>query len=107
MLTTYIVITVLAAAANAYAARNDFLAYDWIVDNMRRLGIPRAWLMPLGLLKAAGAVGLLVGIWIPVLGVAASVGLILFFVGALVVVAHARWYAHWYPAPFLLLAIAA
>jgi DoxX-like family len=45
--------------------------------------VPHSWVFALGLLKAAGALGLLVGIGFPQIGVAASVGLILFFVGAL------------------------
>jgi hypothetical protein len=63
-------------------------------------------LFPLGALKAAGALGLLVGIAIPLIGVAASAGLVLFFVGAIFSAMRARWYAHIpYPATFLLLAV--
>jgi hypothetical protein len=58
-------------------------------------------------LKAAGALGLLVGLGVPLLGVVAAGGLVLFFVGA--ILTHLR--AHWYsftltlPAAFLLLAV--
>ncbi len=84
MFTVYVVVTILAAAANIYAATNDFTRAEWIVVNMTKLGVPHSWLFPLGALKAAGALGLLVGIGVPLLGVAASVGLVLFFVGAIV-----------------------
>jgi hypothetical protein len=103
MFTAYIIVTVLAVAANTYAATADFSRADWIVDNMTKMNVPQSWMIPLGALKAAGALGLLVGIGVPAIGIAASIGLVLFFVGANV--GHMR--AHWYsvfPVVFLLLA---
>jgi len=41
---------------------------------MARLGLPERWLPLLGILKAAGAPGLLVGIGVPVIGTAAAAG---------------------------------
>ena len=71
---------------------------------MARLGVPDAALVPLGLLKAAGGVGLLISPLAP----AAAIGLVLFFSGAIVTTLHARWYAHLpYPAFYLALAAAA
>jgi DoxX-like family len=84
-------------------ATNDFTRAEWVV-NMTRLGVPDSWLFSLGALKAAGALGLLVGIGVPLIGVAASVGLVLFFVGAIVTAMRAHWYTHFYPWPFLPLA---
>lgn len=107
MSTAYIIVTVLVAAANTYAAAVDFVQPDWVIANMTRLGVPRPWLSPLGAAKAAGAAGLLVGIAVPPIGIAAAVGLVLFFTGAVVTVVRAQWFAHFYPAVFLLLAAAA
>ena len=42
----------------------------------------------LGTLKRAGALGLLVGLGLPVIGIAAATGLVLYFIGA--VIAHLR-----------------
>jgi len=106
MFAAYLTVTLLAVAVNGWAASNDFTRPAWVVDNMDRLGIPRSQLAPLGWLKAAGALGLLVGIAVPFIGVAAATGLALFFVGAIVTVVRARWYAHWYPVAFLVLAVA-
>jgi hypothetical protein len=101
----YIIVTVLAAAANLYAASNDFRRLDWVFSNMNRLGIASDWLPVLGLLKAAGAIGLLGGIWLPAVGVAAGIGLVLFFAGAITITIRARWYGHLpYPVIWLLLA---
>ena len=105
MFTAYVVVTILAAAASTYAATVDFMRAGWILDNMTRYGVPHSRLFPLGALKAAGALGLLLGIGVPLIGVAASVGLVLFFLGAIVTITRAHWYSHLrYPAPFLLLA---
>jgi hypothetical protein len=107
MLTPYVVVTVLAAGANIYAAANDFLRPEWLVANMTRLRVPQSWIFALGALKAAGALGLLVGIGLPLIGIAAAAGLVLFFVSAIVTAVRAHWYSHIsYPATFLGLAAA-
>ena len=107
MFTAYIIVTVLTAAANTYAANVDFRRPQWVIDNMTRWGGSYSWLFPHGALKAAGALGLLVGVGVPVIGIAAGVGLVLFFVGAIAVVMRARWYSHLpWPSTYLLLAIA-
>lgn len=103
MSTAYIAVTTAAAAIYAYAAYVDFTRAAWVVDNMTKYGVPESWLFPLGALKAAGALGLVVGIAVPPIGVAAATGLIVYFVGAIVTVARARWYTHLaYPVLFLL-----
>jgi hypothetical protein len=107
MLTAYVVVTVLTAAANTYAATADFMRAESVLANMTNLGLRHSWLFPLGALKAAGAFGLLVGIGVPLIGVAAAVGLVAFFVSAIIVHMRARapWYSYSYPAVFLLLAL--
>jgi len=108
MFTAYVIVTVLTAAANTYAAIVDFRRPQWVLDNMTKWGGSYSWLFELGALKAAGTLGLLVGIGVPLIGVAAAVGLALFFVGAITVVVRARWYSHLpWPATYLLLAIGA
>ena|SRR5437870_1514602 len=107
MFTVYIVVTILAAAANTYAAIVDFRRPQWVVDNITKWGGSQSWLFTLGVLKAAGALGLLVGICASAIGVAAAVGLVLFFVGAIAVVIRARWYSHLpWPSTYFLLAVA-
>lgn len=106
MLTAYIVVTIVAAAIYAYAAYVDFIGAGWILENMTRYGVPHSWLFLLGVLKAAGALGLLVGLVIPMIGTAAAIGLVVYFLGAIVTVARARWYSH-LPFPLLFLLPAA
>jgi hypothetical protein len=107
MFTAYIAVTVLAAAANAFAATLDFLRHQKVLTSMARLGVPESWLPMLGILKAAGAVGLVVGIGVPVIGAAAAVCLTLFFVAAIITHLRARDYSIGSAVVFLLLAAAA
>jgi hypothetical protein len=103
----YIVVTILTAAATGYAASNDFTRPAWLLENMKRLDIPQSWLRTLGVLKAAGAVGLLAGIALPRIGIASGVCLVIFFLGAIVFTIRARFYAHIpYPLVWLVLVTA-
>jgi hypothetical protein len=108
MFTAYIVVAGLTAAANLYFAANDFIRADWVLANMTKLNVPHSWLFTLGFLKTAGAFGLLVGIGVPLIGVAAAVGLVLFFAGAIYTHfrAHAEALSYAYPGTLLLLAVA-
>ena len=57
--TAYIVVTLLAAAANVFSAVCDFVRYKQVSIAMARAGVPESWMTMLGILKAAGALGLL------------------------------------------------
>ncbi|MDE1674673.1 DoxX family protein [Nocardia gipuzkoensis] len=103
----YVVATVLAAAAALLAAGIDVVRAEWVRTNMRDYGVPESWLTPLALVKAVGGAGLLVGLAIPPIGVAAAAGLVVYFVGAVLTVLRARRYADiGYPLPYLALAAA-
>jgi DoxX-like family len=105
LFTVYVVVTVLTAAANTFAATVDVTRPEWLLGTMAKARVPQSWLSSLGALKAAGAIGLLVGIAVPLVGVAASVGLVLFFIGAIITHFRARYW-NIAPVAFLLLAIA-
>ncbi len=108
MHTAYVIVTIIAAAAAATAGLIDFVAADWVRGNMRTYGVPDRALTPLGLIKLAGAIGLLAGLIFPPVGLAAAVCLVLYFIGAVITVLRARCYTDLpYPMPFLALAVAA
>ena len=107
MFTAYIVVTVLAAAANIFSAILDFIRFKQILINMARVGVSESWITILGILKAAGAVGLLIGIGVPLVDIAAASGLTLFFVGAIVTHLRAHDHSFGLAVVFLLLALAA
>jgi len=106
MFTAYVVVTVLAAAANIFSATLDFIRFKRILISMAKANVPESWLTMLGILKAAGALGLLVGISIPLIGTAAAIGLILFFVAAIITHLRAHDYSFGLALVFLLLALA-
>ena len=107
MFIAYVVVTLLAAAANIFSATLDFIRYKQVLINMAKAGVSESWITSLGILKAAGAIGLLVGIGVPLIGTAAAIGLILFFVGAIIIHLRARDYSFGLAVVFLLLAVAA
>ena len=107
MFTAYIVVTLLAAAANIFSATLDFIRFKPILINMATVGVSESWITTLGTLKAAGALGLLVGIAMPLIGVAAAGGLVLFFVGAIVTHLRARDYSFGLAVVFLMLSVTA
>lgn len=106
MFTTYIVVTTLAAAANIFSATLDFIRYKPILINMANVGVSESWITTLGVLKAAGALGLLIGIGVPAVGIAAAAGLVLFFIGAIIIHLRGHDYSFGLAIVFLLLAIA-
>ncbi|QBS38781.1 DoxX family protein [Nocardia sp. CS682] len=107
MSTAYVIVTIVAAAAMLIASGVDVFRAQWVRDNMRTYGIPDWTLMPLAVIKAAGAVGLLVGLAIPPLGLAAAICLVLYFIGAIITILRARGYGDLgYPMPYLALAAA-
>ena len=105
MHSAYLTVVVLASAANFYAGVSDFTRPQWLITNIERLGMEERWLPTLGVLKIIGGLGLLAGIALPQIGVAAAAGLVVYFIGAMVTVLRARWYVN-LPFPLTWLALA-
>ncbi|MBO1417987.1 DoxX family protein [Streptomyces sp. FH025] len=108
MSTAYVIVTVLAIAANAAIAAADFAGARFVLANSAEVNVAPRWIPPLAALKTAGAVGLLVGlVAFPPLGVAAAVGLVLFYVGAVITHVRARVLHNiYFPGAYLALAVA-
>ncbi|MGA8112507.1 MAG: DoxX family protein [Actinocatenispora sp.] len=94
MSVAYVVVTVLAAVMVGFSAGSIFFRAAWVVRPLADYGVPRSWWPWLGAAKAAGAAGLLVGLLVPAVGVAAGIGLVLYFTGAVITVLRARWFSH-------------
>jgi hypothetical protein len=105
MHSAYLIVIILAAGANIYAGICDFTRPNWLLANIKRLQVEERWLPTLGVLKLLGGLGLLAGIAVPQIGVAAAAALVLYFVAATVTVLRARWYAN-LPFPLTWLALA-
>lgn len=80
---TYIVITILAAVANGYAASLNFVGAASVKVVAEKVQVSQRWMVPFGILLGSGALGLLIGFAVPVLGTAAAIGLVLYFICAL------------------------
>jgi hypothetical protein len=98
---------VLAALAYGYAATLNFVGAESVKVVADRVRISQRWMVPLGALLAVGAVGLLIGLAVPVLGIAAASGLVVYFVCALSAHIRVRDRGVGGAIAFLLLALAA
>lgn len=85
MYTAYLVVAVVAVLANGFSGVAAIVHIRAAIPAMVRAGVPTSWLtFPIGTLKTAGALGLLLGVvGVPVVGTAAAGGLVLFFVCAI------------------------
>ncbi|MFD8043112.1 DoxX family protein [Streptomyces chartreusis] len=84
----YAVLAVLLALALVLSGRAKLAKDEKVTSVITALGVPASWLAWLAAAEIAGALGLLIGIgWRP-LGVAAAVGVVAYFVGA--VITHLR-----------------
>jgi len=80
---TYVTITILAALANGYAAVLNLVGAESVKVVADKVRVSQEWMIPFGILLASGALGLLIGFVVPVLGTAAAIGLVLYFICAL------------------------
>jgi hypothetical protein len=55
-----IIFAVITVILNLFSATCDFVRWERILVAMRNAGVPESWLTTLGILKALGAIGLLV-----------------------------------------------
>lgn len=83
-----IVVSVLLALAATGSGVAKLKKDPKVVGPISALGVPLSWLPRLAAAEFAGALGLLVGLAVPAIGIAAATGLVLYFLGA--VVTHLR-----------------
>lgn len=88
MYVVYVALTVVTALAAAAAAWMNFVHHPIPVAAAKQVQVPQSWMVPLGTLQGAGALGLITGLVVPPIGLAAATGLVLYFLGA--VIAHLR-----------------
>lgn len=85
----YLVVTIAAAAMAAFSGFGKLHRDPKIVHVVHEVvGVPLNYFPHLAACEIAGALGLILGIWWPFLGMAAGIGLIGYFVGA--IVSHMR-----------------
>jgi hypothetical protein len=84
----YDIVGVLLALLLLVSAASKLARPKKLVDGYTSLGVPPGMLPFLAACEIAGAGGLVIGLWYPPLGIAAAIGVALYFVGA--VGAHLR-----------------
>lgn len=96
--TAHLILALVTTVACGFSGIAAMARLKAIRPGMARVGVPESWLVfPIGTLKTAGAVGVLLGVLVfAPIGIAAAGGLVLFFVCA--VYTHIR--AHDYSVQF-------
>ncbi|MFI7701430.1 DoxX family protein [Nonomuraea sp. NPDC049480] len=88
MFAVYVTVTVFASVLNGSAAVVYLIGHEFPKAQADMKRLPRSWVPVLGMLLAAGSLGLLGGFAVPMLGTLAAFSLVLYFLGALL--AHLR-----------------
>ena len=83
-----VILATLLGLMTAFSAVGKFSKNPKAVDMLRQLGITDSQIRLLGIVEVLGALGLLIGIWVPILGQLAAIGFVLYFLGAMI--AHVR-----------------
>ncbi|MEU0095620.1 DoxX family protein [Kribbella sp. NPDC006257] len=85
MFIALVVVTVLLALVAVFSASMKLRKAEQSVAVINGVvGVPLAALPVLAALEIAGAAGIVIGLWVEPLGVAAAIGLVAYFVGALI-----------------------
>lgn len=85
----YLVVTIVVTALTTLSGVGKMRQDPKIVHVVHEVvGVPIKYFPHLAACEFAGAVGLVLGIWWPYLGIAAGIGLVIYFAGA--IVSHVR-----------------
>jgi uncharacterized membrane protein YphA (DoxX/SURF4 family) len=102
------ILSVLLAVAFAQAGASKLVtAADKMLTALGRLGVSTRLVRIIGVLEVLAAAGLVIGLWIGPLGIAAATGLVLLMTGAVIYHVRARDTAKKTMAPLILLALSA
>ena len=85
----YLVVTIVVAAMAGFSGLGKLRRDPKILHTVHEVvGVPLKYFPHLAACEFAGALGLVLGIWWPYWGIAAGIGLVVYFVGA--IVSHVR-----------------
>jgi DoxX-like family len=104
---TAIALSVLLAAAFLAIGGPKVLALESAVQRSKEMGLGTGIMRLIGALEVAAAAGLVIGIWVPWLGIAAASGLVLLMLSALAFHVRRHDPAKYLAPPVVLLVVAA
>ncbi|MAS54168.1 DoxX family protein [Nocardioides sp.] len=82
METLAIILSAAFAAFMLVSASGKLTKMEPVVANLSKVGVTSGMFPVLATIQVVGAIGLVVGIWVPAIGVAAAIGFVLYFAGA-------------------------
>jgi uncharacterized membrane protein YphA (DoxX/SURF4 family) len=100
MFTAYLVVAILLAVGLVMSGGLKLAKNPRIVEGIGGLGVPLSLFPVLAALEIAGAAGLIIGLWFAPLGIAAGVGVLVYFTGA--VMTHLRAHNREFASPLVL-----
>lgn len=85
MALAFTIASIMAIISNSAGAIGDLIRFKPFMENLKQVGVSESWATPFGILKAAGVIGIVLGLrGMPVVGTVAALGLSLFYIGAIV-----------------------
>lgn len=108
MHTAYVTVLLITVFANTFSGITAMARFAPVLPAMERVGVPVSLIaFPIGVAKAAGALGLLLGLLgVPLIGQAAAAGLVAYFLIAIGVHLRARDISPQFAAAILYLGLA-
>ena len=89
MFIALIIFTIALAMAATMSAAMKITKNEMVLEGIHRtVGVPLPYFPVLASLELAGAAGIVIGLWVRPLGIAAAAGLVLYFIGA--IIGHVR-----------------
>lgn len=82
METLAIILSAAFAAIMLVSASGKLTRMEPVVQSLTKVGVTDRMFPLLASIQVVGAIGLVVGIWVPAIGVAAAIGFVLYFAGA-------------------------
>jgi len=105
MFVATVIVSVLLALVALGSAGAKLAKNPKVIESVTSVGVPENRIPILAMLEIAGAVGVIIGLWVAPLGIAAGIGLVLYFIGA--TVSHVRVHDNEYQPPAVLALLAA
>lgn len=86
MALAFTIASILAIFSNTVDAIGDLIRFKPFTDVLTQVGVSKSWAPVFGTFKALGAIGLFLGLTgMPMVGIAAAVGLTAFYLGAIII----------------------